>query len=182
MVDGLRLSWAAVTWGAAWYARHFWLVFGLSTIPTAQRFVAVRWGDHLPPVADVGLELLTAAVRLLLVGMIVYLAWRKDPVLAGLGLRATGSRIAASIDRHRAAFGVQFLVLGAAFGLFDILPGAAIAAWVPAGQRELVQAIVVAAKNPTVIAFTFVWEVGVARQLALRGAAPAAPAPAEPAR
>ena len=56
-------------------------------------------------------------------------------------------------------------VLGAAFVVFDTLPTAAITAWVPDPQAELVMAVLVAAKNPTVIAFTLIWMVAVVRAM-----------------
>jgi hypothetical protein len=166
---GLALSRDAAVWGGRLYARHFLLIFGLSLIPTVQRFVAVRWGAELPGAVNVTAEVLTGATRLVLLYVILRLAVRSEPELRGLTLQALWQRLGAGIDRGRLGFAVQFAVLGVAFVLLDVLPGLAIAQWVAEERRELVTAVLVSVKNPTVIAFTFIWMTGVGRRLMLDG-------------
>ncbi|GAA3168135.1 hypothetical protein GCM10010466_68180 [Planomonospora alba] len=186
ILSGLRLARAAAVWGARFHLRHLWAVSALSMVPTVQRFVAVRWGEELPAAAGAGGEALTGAARLLLLYVIVRLAVADGRAAgeheAGAGERGSGERgagegglwerLAAGLDRRRGEFAVQFLVLGAAFTVFDILPNLAVAHWVAAQDRELVASVLVSVKNPTVIAFTFVWMVGVARELYLAGRSP----------
>lgn len=155
---GLSLSRDAARWGARCYLRHLVLVAGLSLVPSIQRFVAVSMGDELPAAAAIGGEVLTAATRVLLVFLIFRIMWSE----AGPGAWA---RFGVFVDRRRTAFLVQFLVLGAAFVVFDALPKLAIEAWVAPEQRERVTAVLIAVKNPTVIAFTFVWMAGVVREM-----------------
>ncbi|GLW05402.1 hypothetical protein Misp01_05320 [Microtetraspora sp. NBRC 13810] len=173
--SGLLLGRDAARWGARFYLRHFWLVCGVSTIPTVQRFAAVRWGDDLPSWAAIGGEALTGVSRVVLFYLVLRLAFGRDPVLAGLRAGEIWRRLGEGIDRRPADFVLQFVLLGAAFVVLDVLPGLAVGHWVAAGSRELVMSILVAAKNPTVIAFTFVWMAGVARLLVLREAATAPP-------
>lgn len=156
------LSWRALVWALRFYRDHFWLVFGLSVVPTVQRFIAVRWGDDLPGWVGVAGEVLTMAARVLLVWAIVRIAF------AGPGRRAW-PLISAGIDRHLRVFLAQWLVLGVAFVIFDVIPNAAIAMWAPDGQRELISSILVSAKNPTVIALTFLWMAGIAYTLMCAG-------------
>ncbi|SIM84798.1 hypothetical protein [Micromonospora cremea] len=167
MRTGLALSGAAFRWATHFYARHFWLVFGLSMIPTAQRFIAVRYGDDLPAVAQVGGEILTGLARLLLVGVVLHLAFR-EPGLSNLTLRERWLRLAAGIDARVRDFWFQFLVLAAAFVVLDVLPTTAIALWVPDERQNLMNSVLVSAKNPTVIAFTILWMIGVGRTLMVR--------------
>ncbi|GIJ30367.1 hypothetical protein Vqi01_55290 [Micromonospora qiuiae] len=168
MRTGLALGGAAARWAASFYVRHFWLVFGLSMIPTVQRFAVVRYGDDLPAAVNVGGEVVTALTRLLLAYLIVRLAFR-EPGLADLPVRERWRRLAAGIDARPPDFWFQFLLLAAAFVVLDVLPNAAIGLWVPDQWQNLVSSILVSAKNPTVIAFTLLWMVGVARALILRG-------------
>lgn len=164
MRTGLALSTAAARWAARCYARHFWLVFGVSMIPTAQRFVAVKYGADLPSAADIGGEILTALARVLLVYLILRLVAR-EPELSALRPAERWQRLAAGINSRVRDFWFQFLVLAVAFTLLDLLPNAAIGVWVPEDQRELVTSVLVSVKNPTVIAFTFLWMIGVGRTL-----------------
>jgi hypothetical protein len=53
--------------------------------------------------------------------------------------------------------------------VLDVLPNMAIEHWIAEGIREWVTAVLVSVKNPTVIAFTFIWMAGVARQMILSG-------------
>ncbi|MER5627313.1 hypothetical protein ABT061_40450 [Streptosporangium sp. NPDC002544] len=175
--SGLLLSRDAARWGMRFYVRHFWVVAGFSMIPTIQRFVAVRWGDDLPAAVNGATEVLTGAVRLLLIYTIYKLAIARDPELAQLD--RLWQRLAWFVDHRRANFLAQFLVLGAAFAVFDVLPNAAVQTWVAEGSREWVSAVLVSVKNPTVIAFTFIWMMGVARQMILAADLPETSADAD---
>ncbi|MER5645300.1 hypothetical protein [Streptosporangium sp. NPDC002524] len=178
--SGLRLSADAARWGVRFYVRHLWVILGLSLIPTVQRFVAVRWGQDLPA-ADVAAEILTGASRVLLLYVILRLAIVNDPELGPLGRDARWKRLGAFVERGRYEIVVQCLVLGAAFLVLDVLPNLAVAHWVAEDRRELVTSVLVSAKNPTVIAFTFVWMAGVARRMILSGGPrETAPTPAGP--
>ncbi|GAA4181057.1 hypothetical protein GCM10022252_04820 [Streptosporangium oxazolinicum] len=167
--SGLRLSRDAARWGVRFYVRHFWIVLGLSLVPTVQRFVAVRWGQDLPAVVNIAAEILTGAGRVLLLYVILRLAIVNDPELRPLDRDARWERLGSFAKRRRYDVVVQFLVLGAAFFVLDVLPNLAIEHWVAEDRRELVASLLVSAKNPTVIAFTIVWMVGVARQMILSG-------------
>ncbi|BCJ68479.1 hypothetical protein [Polymorphospora rubra] len=168
MRAGLTLSVAAARWATHFYARHFWLVFGLSMIPTAQRFVAVRYGDQLPAAVDIGGEIVTGLSRLLLVYVVLRLVSR-EPDLSGLTPGQRWRCLTAGIDARVRAFWTQFLVLAVAFVLLDVLPNTAVAVLVPDGRQELVTSVLVSVKNPTVIAFTILWMVGIGRILIVDG-------------
>ncbi|MEV4218397.1 hypothetical protein [Nonomuraea sp. NPDC049725] len=166
--SGFELAGDAASWGWRFYLRHFWIVAGLSMVPAVQRFAAITAGDDLPAAVNIAAEVLTAACRVVLLYVIVRLAVRAEPALRGLTPAALWQRMGEGIDRDRWAFATQFLVLGAAFTVLDVLPTLAVDQW--AGQaRDLVTALLVSVKNPTVIAFTFVWMTGVATRLMLSG-------------
>jgi hypothetical protein len=159
MRKALVLSGEALRWALRFYGRHTLLVFGLSLVPTVQRFVVV--GYDVPTAAAVSSEVLVALVRLLLVVLVVRL------MLAELGCRGGPAwrRLTAAIGARRTEFWLQWVVLAAAFVVFDVLPTVAIALWVPESARDTVNATLVAVKNPTVIAMTVLWMAGVARML-----------------
>lgn len=61
------------------------------------------------------------------------------------------------------------MFLALAFAFFDLVPTWAVSSLVAEEQRDLAAAIVLAVKNPTVIALTFLWLVGLARYFVVRG-------------
>jgi hypothetical protein len=69
-----------------------------------------------------------------------------------------------------AALVLQLVGFAAAFLVLDTLPDLAIAPPVPESARPTHWAVLLAVKNPTVIAFTLVWELALLRQALLRGA------------
>ncbi|MEU8301576.1 hypothetical protein AB0C04_30335 [Micromonospora sp. NPDC048909] len=162
MRQTLALSKAALHWAAVFYARHLVLVLGLSLVPTVQRFLVVRY-DVATPVA-VTTEALVVLVRLLLLLLIIRLLLT-ELAASGIDRHRAWARLTAGIDARRVAFWLQWVVLAVAFVVFDVIPNVVIAAAVPEAGRETVTAVVVAVKNPTVIAFTFLWMVGIARTL-----------------
>ncbi|GAA3012221.1 hypothetical protein [Streptosporangium longisporum] len=181
LLTGARLGRDAARWGARFYLRHAGPIVGLSMIPALQRFVSIRWGRDLPDVAAVAGELVTVASRVLLVYMIIKLAIVDDPALRPLARDGRWRRLGVFAARRRSDVAAQFLILGAAFTLFDILPDLAVGAWVAEDARETVTSVLVSAKNPTVIAFTLVWMVGVARLMILDAPVPERePEPASP--
>ncbi|MEV1332949.1 hypothetical protein AB0J20_25645 [Micromonospora costi] len=162
MKQTLALSNAALAWAARTYARHLPLVLGLSIVPTVQRFLVVRY--DMDAAVAVTSEVLVTLVRLLLLALIIRIMLR-ELAASGIGRHEAWSRLKAGIDARPIAFWSQWAVLAVAFVVFDVIPNAVIALAVPAADRDMVSAIVVAVKNPTVIAFTFLWLVGIARTL-----------------
>ncbi|MDG4830351.1 hypothetical protein O7627_13685 [Solwaraspora sp. WMMD1047] len=167
MRTGLRLSATAARWAAGFYARHFWLVFGLSLVPAGQRYVAIQHGDDLPVALQIGGEIVSGLARLLLIYLILRLAVR-EVGLSDLTPAESWRRLAAGLGEHARDLWFQLVVLAVAFIVLDILPTVAIDRWVPDHRQDLVTAVFVSVKNPTVIAFTFLWMVGVARTLTVR--------------
>lgn len=151
--SALALGGGALRWALHFYAAHFWLVFGLSMVPALQRFAVVRFGDSLPAAVVWGSEALTMAVRILLVYLVLRL------MVAELGPMSVAGRwrlFTTGVDNHLGAFLLQFVLLGLAFVVFDVVP-------------QLLyrgdQSILLAVKNPTVIAMTMLWMAGVGRIL-----------------
>jgi hypothetical protein len=165
--DGGALTGCALGWAVRFYGRHLLMVLGLSLAGAVQRFVTIAHGERLPPGGAAAGELLTGAARILLAWLVLRAMVREEPGLAAVPARARWERLGDAIDRRRAAFVFQFGVLGAAFAMFELLPAAAIRLWVPAADHELATAVVVAVKNPTVIALTILWLAGVGRCLAV---------------
>jgi NADH:ubiquinone oxidoreductase subunit 3 (subunit A) len=159
MFDALCLARAAATWAIRFYRDHFWLVFGLSLVPTVQRFLVI--GSDPPAAVAIGSEVLVALVRILLVVAVVRL------MLAGLGTdgRTAWARLRRGIAGRRTAFALQWVILALAFVVFDVIPNVLIALLVPESARTMATATLVAVKNPTVIALTVLWLAGIAHAL-----------------
>ena len=153
--SALNLGGDALKWAFRFYARHFWLVFGLSLVPTAQRFLAIRFGDGWPAVVSWGSEALTMAARVLLVYLVLRLMVAE---FGPLSVKERWRLFTAGVDASLWKFLLQFALLGIAFVIFDVLPELLMPQWIP-------QEIFVAVKNPTVIAMTILWMVGVGREL-----------------
>jgi hypothetical protein len=139
-------------WSAGFFRHHAVIVLGISLGPAVERFVSVLWLTDAPGIVRVGLELATTAIRLILLLVVYLLAVARGPAPA----RSCG--VAVVLVAHGVA-------LAAAFVMFDIVPGAVMAALVAPDRLALAEASLLAAKNLTVIAFTMVWVVGMARQL-----------------
>lgn len=164
MKDSLSLGGDAATWAGRFYLRHFILVAGLSLIPSVQRFVVIT-GDP-PPAVAVTSEVLVTVVRVLLVVLVIRLMLA-ELAAAGIDGREARARLRLGLDTRRLAFWTQWLLLGIAFVIFDVIPESLIAT-LPDAPRETATAWLVACKNPTVIAFTMLWMVGIARTLIVR--------------
>jgi hypothetical protein len=159
MRESLSFGRAALTWAAGFYLHHFALVFGLSLIPTPQRFAIVRWDP--PAAVSITTEVLVMLVRILLVALAVRLMIFET----GFAGREAWSRLTTGIDARRVAFWGQWALLAAAFVLFDLVPNALIATVVPESAPDMTTAWLVAVKNPTIIALTLLWMIGIARTL-----------------
>lgn len=166
------LGWA---WG--FYLRHLTWIVGLSLIVSAQRVVSVLWGHALPPLLNLSLEGLTAVVRLFLLVLVARLAWAEWTANSPERPRRTLRQHSASLLRHRRTLVTQLSLLLLVSLLFKVVPELLIAPLVPTSGQKLYTALLLAIKNPTIIAFTSIWIIGMARLVLL------APLPeAEPCR
>src|SRR5687767_11991003 len=100
MNDTLQLCRAAATWALRFYRDHFWLVFGLSLVPSVQRFLVIRFSPPGP--VAVTSEVLVALVRIALVVAVLRL------LVAGTGGADMWARVKAGIDARRTAFLLQW--------------------------------------------------------------------------
>jgi hypothetical protein len=157
--SALALGGAALRWALRFYASHFWLVFGLSLIPSVQRFLVIRF--DLPAAVSWGSEALTMAARVLLVYLVLRLMAAEFGLLS---VRERWNLFTAGIDLRLRDFLLQFVLLGIAFVVFDVIPGLLISQ-LAQDQQNLWQSVLVSAKNPTVIAMTILWLAGVGRTL-----------------
>jgi hypothetical protein len=104
---------------------------------------------------------LVALARVLLVALAV----RLMVIESGFAGREAWARLKAGIDARTVAFWGQWALLAVAFVIFDVIPNALIATVVPESARDIVTAWLVAVKNPTIIAFTMLWMIGIGRTL-----------------
>lgn len=145
----LRLALEVPRWAARFYARYWPVLVGLSLVGSAQRLVAVNWG--MPGVLAFASEVAVLAARVALVVVV----WR----LAMRGQRPSWAGARAFASRHWPSLVWQGVLLAVAFAVFDL------------GLESLSSsptylAVLLFLKNPTVIAFTVVWWIGVVRQAA----------------
>lgn len=157
-----RLALIAPRWAFRCYWRYLPLIGGLSLLPSVQRFVVVNWGEHIPSALAVASEIVVAGVRLLLIALIWRLAMRGIP----LDWTAAGE----FAREHWRSLVLQGGLLTVAFLIFGVLAENVVGGLLPESARQGYLAVLLFVKNPTIIAFTFVWMVGVIRQLLLSGA------------
>ncbi|MFE9745172.1 hypothetical protein ACFYOT_09730 [Saccharothrix saharensis] len=146
-------------WAGRFYLRHWAVVVGLSLIASVQRLVVVNWGDHVPSGVAFASEVVVMAARVLLVVVI----WR----LATRGERLRWADARAFATRHWPSLVWQGVLLAAAFLVFDVGAEQVVGGLLPESARQTYLAVLLFVKNPTVIAFTFVWWVGLIRQVAV---------------
>jgi hypothetical protein len=151
-------------WALSFYGSHFLLVAGLSLVASAQRFVFVGFGDGWPSAVGIAGEILTAGVRILLLYAVVRLTV-SEPGMSELSWGERWGVLKHAIDRRSMDFLTQFLVPGVGTTVFAVLPNIAIETSVPEARQDLVTAVLLMVKNPTIIAFTMLWSLGVARML-----------------
>ncbi|MCO1658393.1 hypothetical protein [Pseudonocardia humida] len=155
----------------AWrrYRGHLLPIVGLSLVGSAQRALVQFVGDDLPPWGAPALEGVTWGCRALL----VVLLWRwiigSDARLRGVGLPEGVRRVGRYAHRHRRALVLQLVGFLVAVLVLDAVPDLVIAPLVPAEAGPLYRAVLLAVKNPTVIAFTMVWGLALLHQALVRG-------------
>ncbi|MFJ6677296.1 hypothetical protein ACIQMJ_39860 [Actinosynnema sp. NPDC091369] len=160
-----RLALEVPRWAGRFYARHWAVVVGLSLIASVQRLVVVNRGDHVPAGVALASEVLVMAARVLLVVVI----WR----LATRGERLRWADARAFATRHWPSLVWQGVLLAVAFLVFDVGAEQGVGGLLPESARQTYLAVLLFVKNPTVIAFTFVWWVGLVRQVAVSRLVPA---------
>ena len=154
-------------WAFAFYLNHFLLIAGISLVPAVERFVFVVWGSAFSGVTNVMLEVFVLGVRLLLLAVIIRLAIYGDDRLRRLDHEEKWERMRTFVRNRWPSLIVQAFLIAVALVVFDFIPEQIITLWISEDAENLYMAILLAVKNPTVIAFTFVWMVGIVRQMML---------------
>jgi hypothetical protein len=160
MRSELRLALEVPVWTWRFYLRHLPVIVGLSLVASVQRLVAVNWG--LPGVTEV----VVMAARLLLIVVIWRLAMRDTPW--------RWANLPAFAQRHWRSLVIQGALVSVAFLVFDVVAETVVASLLPHEARPAYLGVLLFVKNPTVIALTFVWWVGLARQMLRNTGQPAA--------
>lgn len=166
--DVLRDAWS-------FYLRHFVLIASISLVPAAQRLVSQLWGDRFPGAVGLALEAVTMLARVLLVGAIVWLGIFRDPALRALSGAEKSAGVTAFLSQRWPSIVIFLLMLAGATVVFDVIPEQLIAPMVPEAHQPTYFGVLLAVKNVTVIAFTFVWWVALARAAMLFQSAAAHP-------
>lgn len=155
--DEARLALAVPRWAWHIYRRHLVLIVGLSLVPSVQRLIVVNWTDEVPDTVALLSEVVVMAVRLLL----VVLVWR----LATRGERLRWAHGRTFFSAHWLSLVIQGGLIMAAALVFDTGMEQVVGGLFPESARQTYLAVLLFVKNPTIIAFTFVWMVGVVRQV-----------------
>jgi hypothetical protein len=147
-----RLALSVPAWAWRCYRRHWAVIAGLSLIPSIQRLVVVNWEEHIPSPVAVVSEVVVMVVRLFLLVTI----WR----LAGGGRPRWNP---AFVRAHWCSLVLQGGLLMLAALIFDV-GLESVRHLLPPQASQTYLAVLLFIKNPTIIAVTFVWLVGVVRQ------------------
>ncbi|MBB4912171.1 hypothetical protein [Actinophytocola algeriensis] len=151
----LTLALDVPRWTWRFYLRHLPLIAGLSLVASVQRLVAVNWG--IPgPLALVS-EVVVMATRLLLLAVIWRLAMRDTPW--------RWASLSTFAHHHWRSLVIQGVLVSVAFLIFDVFAESVVGGLLSDDARPTYLAVLLFVKNPTMIALTFVWWVGLARQM-----------------
>jgi hypothetical protein len=156
----------------AWrtYTSRLLPIVGLSLVGSAQRALVQFVGDDLSSLGAFALEGLTWGSR----AVLIVLLWRwiigADARLRGIGPGEGVRRVGRYVRRDWPALAVQLAGFAAAVLVLDAIPDLLIAPLVPPAAGPSYWAVLLAVKNPTVIAFTFVWVLALLHQSLVRGA------------
>ncbi|HEX7306685.1 hypothetical protein [Lentzea sp.] len=153
----LKLAFEVPRWAWDWYTAHLGLVLGLSLVASVQRLVVVNWTGEIPSGLATASEVVVLAVRVAL----VVLMWRS--AMAGVALSWGAAR--AFVSAHWPSLLWQVVFLGAAFAVFEVLAEHVVSGLLPESARQAYLAVLLFVKNPTVIALTVLWWIGVVRQV-----------------
>ncbi|MFD9700082.1 hypothetical protein [Lentzea sp. NPDC059081] len=152
-----KLALEVPRWVWHWYTSHLGLVVGLSLVASVQRLVVVNWTGEIPSGLATASEFVVVAVRIAL----VVLMWRG--AMAGVAL--SWSAAGAFVRAHWVSLLWQALFLGVAFAVFEVVAEHVVSGLLPESARQTYLAVLLFVKNPTVIALTMLWWVGVIRQV-----------------
>ncbi|WP_310972497.1 MULTISPECIES: hypothetical protein [unclassified Amycolatopsis] len=153
----LKLALEVPRWTWRCYTEHPGLILGLSSVASIQRLIVVNWTARIPHGVALASEVVVLAARVALVVAIWRIAVR------GRTLRLSAGRTFAR--NHWRSLLWQGAFLGAAFLVFEVLAEDVLAKLLPESARQTYLAVLLFLKNPTVIALTFVWWIGVVRQV-----------------
>jgi hypothetical protein len=162
-----RLAVQVPRWACAFYLRHLPLVAGISLVPAGERFVWQLWGADLPATVTTSLEIMAEVARLVLLAVVVRLAILADDRLRPLRAADAWARVKSFARARWPSLVVQWLLLAAAAVIFDLVPERVVAPRIPEHAQPLYWAVLLAAKNLTIIALTIIWLVGTVRQMLL---------------
>ncbi|HZG89605.1 MAG TPA: hypothetical protein VEZ42_05270 [Pseudonocardia sp.] len=168
---------AAEVLGDAWrcYRRHLVPIVGLSLVGAVERPVLQYYGDVLPGWAVLVLESAVWGSRVLLLVLLFRWSIATDDRLRGVGIGAGVRRVRRYARRYPRPLLAQLAGLVAVVAVLDLLPDLLIAPRVAPAYQALYWSVLLAVKNPTVIAFAVVWELALLKQALVRGAAEPAP-------
>ncbi|PRX50329.1 hypothetical protein B0I33_102450 [Prauserella shujinwangii] len=155
--EELRVAAEVPRWAWRCYRRHLPVIAGLSLVASVQRVVVVGFGEHVPALAAGLSEALVVVVRLALLALITRWALR--------GVPTSWANVNRFVTAHWPSLVIQTAFLGAVYLVFGVVAEELVLKLLPASARDAYLSALLFVKNPTIIAFTFVWVVGIVRQL-----------------
>lgn len=165
--SSIRTAVEVPRWAIGFYRAHLLLVVAISLVPAAHRFVLVLWGWNLPFPVNVVVAILTPAARLLLIGVIIWLALVRDDTLSQLSSEDRQRRMTAFISTRWPSLIVQVCLIVGSLIIFNYIPEQILSRWIPDTIEPIYFATLLAVKNLTVIAIMMIWMVGIGRQMML---------------
>lgn len=151
-------------WALGFYREHLFLIVAISLVPAVHRFVFILWGWNFPSLI---LEVLVTGARILLIGVIIWIAIYRDDGISQMSDETKQGRMEAFFSAEWPSLIVQFALLAGVIVVFNFILEQIVVQWLPPNLEAIYLASLIAAKNPTVIAFTMIWMVGIVRQMLL---------------
>ncbi|MFB9880312.1 hypothetical protein ACFFMN_20415 [Planobispora siamensis] len=157
-------------WALSFLRAHLAVIAALAGVPAVERVAGVVWPERPGPVA-VTLDLVTLALRLVLLVVVARLAAREEPYLLEGGAGAAAHRLLRGAVRHWPALLVQLALFTVCFLLLNLLLDAVarLAGGAVAAGFDVAAVTTFAIRNTVFIPFAVVWLFGMARHLILLG-------------
>ncbi|NGF58318.1 hypothetical protein G5B00_17600, partial [Parapedobacter sp. SGR-10] len=152
-------------WAFHFYLKHFKIIAGLSLIPAVERFILLFFEPDLSTTTLILLEIFTEGTRLLLLWLIIKFAISQDRKLREVKKKERWRRVKSFVKYRWVNLIFQIILMFIATLIFDFFLEQVIGNLIPDYFQNKYIAILLAIKNPTVIAWFFVWLIGIPKQM-----------------
>ncbi|GGC23003.1 hypothetical protein GCM10011386_13600 [Parapedobacter defluvii] len=154
-------------WAFRFYLHHFLWIAGLSVIPSIERFIVLFFSPDWSNTTVILLEVLVESLRFLVLWFIIKLSILRDERLRKISGQEQWVRIKSFVKHRWLSLVFQLIFMIIATLVFDVFLEKVVGSQISEQVRDQYLGVLLAIKNPTVIAWFLIWLVGIPRQMML---------------